>query len=126
MSVNPYGNIPLSDLDERIYQPLSKYQKTHEDAVKAETIYNGPILAAIVFTMLPGQVHRAHKHEDQTQMWIIVSGKGEVIMDDGRTEIVGPGAICVHHKNQLHGINTVGEENLVYITVSEKSERKPA
>ena len=51
--------------------------------------------------------------------------EGEVLMDDGRTEIVGPGAICVHHPHQLHGISTVGDTNLVYITVSEKSERKP-
>jgi len=121
MSVNPYANVTLSDPNERIYQPLSKYQRTYEDVVKPESIYIGPKMAAIVFTMLPGQVHKPHKHEDQTQMWIIVEGQGEVLMDDGRTELVGPGAICVHHPTQLHGIRTVGDTNLVYLTVSERS-----
>jgi quercetin dioxygenase-like cupin family protein len=121
MSVNPMAGVPLSDINERIYQPLSKYLVTDENVVKPEAIYLGTKMAAIVFTMLPGQLHKPHKHEDQTQMWIIVSGQGEVIMDDGRTEIVGPGAVCVHHPTQLHGIRTVGDENLVYFTVSEKS-----
>jgi len=41
-------------------------------------------------------------------------------MEDGRTQLVGPGAICVHHPRQLHGIRTVGDENLVYLTVATK------
>lgn len=120
MSVSPMPKYPQSDLDERIYSPLSKYQRTDPDVVKPAPIYFGPKLSAIVFTMLPGQEHKPHKHEDQTQMWIVISGQGEVIMEDGRREIVGPGAICVHHPQQLHGINTVGDENLVYITVAHK------
>lgn len=57
-------------------------------------------------------------------MRIILSGQGEVLMDNGRTEIVGPGAVCVHLPTQLHGIKTVGDENLVYITVAERSARR--
>jgi quercetin dioxygenase-like cupin family protein len=120
MSVGPAAAVPLSDPNERVYQPLEKFQRSYPDKVKPEKIYLGPKLSAIVFTMLPGQVHKPHKHDDQTQMWIIVSGQGEVVLDDGRTEIVGPGAICVHHPQQLHGISTIGDENLVYITVGTK------
>jgi len=122
MSVGPTAGFPLSDLDERIYSPLEKYERIFPEAPMPAPIYKGPKMSAIVFTMLPGQVHQAHKHPDQTQMWIIVSGQGEVIMDDGRTELVGPGAICVHHPEQLHGIKTVGDENLVYITVAHRHE----
>jgi quercetin dioxygenase-like cupin family protein len=111
---------PLSDPDERIYFPLEQYQQVYPGVVKPAPIYFGPKMSAIVFTMLPGQVHEPHLHEDQTQMWIVVSGQGEVIMEDGRTALVGPGAICVHHPRQLHGIRTVGDENLVYLTVAHK------
>jgi quercetin dioxygenase-like cupin family protein len=118
-SMSPTANLPLSDPEERVY-PLAKYQKIFPEAVRPAPVYLGTKFSTVVFTMLPGQVHEPHKHDDQTQIWVILEGQGEFLMGNGRSELVGPGTVCVHHPNQMHGIKTVGDQNLVYINISEK------
>ena len=83
-------------------------------------MYNGEKISAVTFTMLPGQIHEPHAHTDVTQAWIILEGRGEAILGDGRRDTVGPGTLIVHHPTQLHGIVNVGDTDLVYINISEK------
>jgi mannose-6-phosphate isomerase-like protein (cupin superfamily) len=65
-------------------------------------------------------VHEPHQHADVSQMWVIISGEGESILDGGKRERVGPGTVIVHHPMQPHGIVALGPEDLIYINVSER------
>jgi quercetin dioxygenase-like cupin family protein len=115
----PPPSMPMSDPEERIYRS-EDFRVTDAAVVRPTPMYCGDKLSAVTFTMLPGQIHEAHSHTDMTQAWIILEGRGEAILGNGRRDIVGPGTMIVHHPEQLHGIVNVGDSNLVYINISER------
>jgi mannose-6-phosphate isomerase-like protein (cupin superfamily) len=57
-------------------------------------------------------------HPATSHAWFIVSGKGEVTMEDGRRETIEPGIFSVHPRNSVHGLRNIGDEDLVYIALS--------
>ena len=113
----PYAS-PPSDPSRRVYD-TADFLVAYEN-VRPTPMYNGEKLACVTFRMTPGQIHKPHSHTDQTQMWVILSGDGEAILDNDFLERVGAGTVIVHHPNQAHGIVALGPEDLVYINVSAK------
>jgi len=103
---------------ERVYK-VADFLNVY-DAVRPTPMYSGDKLSCVTFRMTPGQVHEPHSHTDITQMWVILSGHGEAILDDDRRERVGPGTVIVHHPTQPHGIEALGPDDLVYINISER------
>jgi len=73
---------------------------------------------AVVITLPPGDAQEPHLHPATSHAWFIVSGKGEVTMEDGRREMLEPGMFSVHPRNSVHGLRNIGEDNLVYIALS--------
>jgi quercetin dioxygenase-like cupin family protein len=122
MSATPPPSMPLSDPRKRVYN-TGDFLVAYE-TVRPTPMYSGEKLSCVTFRMTPGQVHEPHSHTDITQMWVILSGEGEAILDDGQRERVGPGAVIVHHPTQPHGIVALGPDDLVYINVSEKAARR--
>ena len=57
-------------------------------------------------------------HPETAHAWFIVSGKGEVEMEDGKRETVAPGQFVVHPRNTVHGLFNTGSETLTYIALS--------
>lgn len=109
----------LNDPEERIYRS-EDFRVENPGAVRPTPMYCGEKLSAVTFTMLPGQIHEPHRHADITQAWIILEGTGQLLLGKERTDVVGPGAMIVHHPHQWHGIVNIGDTNLVYINVSER------
>jgi mannose-6-phosphate isomerase-like protein (cupin superfamily) len=72
----------------------------------------------VVITLVPGQAQQVHMHPATDHAWFIVSGTGEVTMEDGKCEKVEPGLFLVHPRNTVHGIRNVGTDNFVYIALS--------
>lgn len=118
MSAIPPPPQPKSDPSRRIYR-VADFLEVY-DTVRPHPMYNGERFSCVTFQMKPGQVHEPHYHDDVTQMWVILSGEGEAILDEGKRERVGPGTVIVHHPPQPHGIVALGPEDLVYINVSER------
>jgi quercetin dioxygenase-like cupin family protein len=116
---NPPPSHSPSDPSRRVYK-VDDFLVTYE-TVRPTPMYAGEKFSCVTFRMTPGQVHEPHSHTDMTQMWVILSGAGEAILDDGRRERVGPGTVIVHHPTQPHGIVALGPDDLVYINVSERS-----
>lgn len=81
-------------------------------------MYVGDEFRATVLTLTPGQAQETHMHPATSHAWFIVSGSGELTMEDGHREIVGTGMFCVHPRNTVHGLKNVGSDDLVYIALS--------
>ena len=59
----------------------------------------------------PGNSSSYHAHEGEAETWIIVSGEGEVVVDDERTR-VGPETVVYLPRNSRHQIVNAGREAL--------------
>jgi mannose-6-phosphate isomerase-like protein (cupin superfamily) len=81
-------------------------------------MYVGDEFRAVVITLPPGDAQEPHMHPATSHAWFIVSGKGEVTMEDGRRETIEPGFFSVHPRNSVHGLRNIGDGNLVYIALS--------
>ena len=89
---------PKSDPSRRVYR-VADFLEVYE-TVRPHPMYSGDRFSCVTFRMTPGQVHEPHQHADVTQMWVILSGEGEAILDGGAREHVGPGTCIVHHPTQ--------------------------
>jgi mannose-6-phosphate isomerase-like protein (cupin superfamily) len=66
-------------------------------------------------TLQPGCSMGYHKHPDNEELYVILSGSG-TYLDDGETAVqVGPGDTTLTLKGQSHGIENTGTEPLVFL-----------
>jgi len=67
---------------------------------------------AVGMTILsPGKTNSFHSHDAECETWIIVSGKGEVLVGEER-EPVGPESVVFLPRNVKHQIINTGQESL--------------
>jgi len=64
----------------------------------------------------PNEMQFIHSHEEE-QCYFIVSGDGEIIIDDKRNEVSKGDAIFIP-SNSDHGIKNVGNHVLTYVTAN--------
>jgi mannose-6-phosphate isomerase-like protein (cupin superfamily) len=112
-----YTDRAKTDPNERVFR-VSDHVATGDDHLHAGRMYVGDEFRATVLTLTPGQAQEVHMHPATSHAWFIVSGIGEVTMEDGRKEAIGPNMFCVHPRNTVHGIKNTGTETLVYIALS--------
>ncbi|KPC58426.1 class I tRNA ligase family protein [Streptomyces chattanoogensis] len=62
----------------------------------------------------PGRRSDAHQH-DETEMFVIVSGTGEVVVDGARHP-VGPGTVITFDPFEAHVLDNTGDEDVVFVT----------
>ena len=68
-------------------------------------------------TLLPGASIGMHKHENNEDAYIIVSGTGVFIGDDGKEIPVKAGDITIARKGQSHALINNGTEPLYFLDV---------
>jgi mannose-6-phosphate isomerase-like protein (cupin superfamily) len=112
-----YTDRPKTDPNERIFT-IADYIVVGEEKQRHGRMYVGDEFRAVVITLAPGQAQTVHMHPETSHAWFIVSGSGEVTMEDGRKERIGPGKFAVHPRATVHGLYNDGAENLVYIALS--------
>lgn len=112
-----YTDRPKTDPAERVFS-IADHIIVDAEKLRAGRMYVGDEFRAVVITLVPGQGQEVHMHPETDHAWFIVSGTGEVTMEDGRKETVEPGLFLVHPRNTVHGIMNTGEENLTYIALS--------
>ena len=112
-----YTDRPKTDPDARIMDP-SDFIVVNPEKLQSGRMYVGDEFRAVVLTLTPGQAQTVHMHPETSHAWFIVSGSGEVTMEDGRKERASAGQFCVHPRNSVHGIRNDTNENLTYIALS--------
>src|SRR5262245_53401203 len=85
---------------------------------RGSRMYVGDDYRAVVITIAPGDAQEVHMHPATDHAWFIVSGTGEVTMEDGKREQVEPGYFLVHPRITVHGVRNTGTDDFVYIAVS--------
>lgn len=111
-----YADRPKTDPAARVFRIADHVVVGGE--TRAGRMYVGEEFRAVVITLPPGDAQEPHMHPATSHAWFIVSGKGEVTMEDGRRETVEPGMFLVHPRDTVHGLRNTGDENLVYIALS--------
>jgi mannose-6-phosphate isomerase-like protein (cupin superfamily) len=112
-----YTDREKTDPSQRVFS-IADFVGTNANKLHAGRMYVGDEFRATVLTLTPGQAQETHMHPSTSHAWFIVSGTGEVTMEDGRHEQVGPGMFCVHVRNTVHGLKNVGNDDLVYVALS--------
>lgn len=112
-----YVDRPKTDPDKRIFK-IADHVVVDGEKLRSGRMYVGDPFRAVVITLVPGQAQTTHLHPETDHAWFIVSGKGEVEMENGHLETVEPGQFLVHPRNTVHGLRNNGTDNLVYIALS--------
>ena len=112
-----YTDREKTDPNARIMNPAD-FIKVNPEKLQSGRMYVGDEFRAVVLTLTPGQAQTVHMHPETSHAWFIVSGSGEVTMEDGRKERASAGQFCVHPRNSVHGITNDTNENLTYIALS--------
>lgn len=113
-----YADRPKTDPHQRIFSP-SDFIIANPEKLQSGRMYVGDEFRAVVLTLTPGQAQTVHMHPETSHAWFIISGSGEVTMEDGRKERASAGQFAVHPAGTVHGIrNDSATENLTYIALS--------
>ena len=112
-----YTGRPKTDPGARVFT-IADHIVVNAEKLQSGRMYVGDEFRAVVLTLAPGQAQTVHMHPETSHAWFIVSGSGEVTMEDGRKERAAAGQFCVHPRNSVHGIRNDTSENLTYIALS--------
>lgn len=112
-----YANRPKSGPEARCFE-IKDHIIVDAEKLKSGRMYVGDAFRAVVLTLVPGQAQKTHIHPATDHAWFIVSGTGEVTMEDGKKTIVHGGHFLVHPRGTVHGLLNVGTDNLVYVALS--------
>ncbi|MDR1298432.1 MAG: cupin domain-containing protein [Deltaproteobacteria bacterium] len=92
-----------------------KFSFTRNDAKEAFVIKEIGWL-----TLPPGASVGLHKHEDNEDAFIIVSGKGLFTDSDGTKTEVGEGDVTIARPGDSHALENIGTGDLIFIAVLAK------
>ena len=112
-----YQNRPKTAAGARSFV-ISDHVIVSAEKLVSGRMYVGDAFRAVVLTLVPGQAQKTHMHPSTDHAWFIVSGTGEVTMEDGKRETVKAGHFLVHPRNTVHGLLNIGDDNLVYVALS--------
>lgn len=59
-----------------------------------------------------------HSHSAQWELYVILSGSGEVRTESGTTQ-AGPGDAFIHPPNEAHQLRNIGNDDLVYYIIAD-------
>ncbi len=90
-----------------------------EGTVKIEHFWKADELKATTrlcarLSLEPGTSIGLHQHDNEEEVFVIISGQGRV-NDDGRQDLVGPGDTILTGGGAGHAVEAVGDEPLVMV-----------
>ena len=68
-----------------------------------------------LMTLKPGDSIGLHKHADNEDTYIILSGKGIFTDGDGEEYMVGPMSVTIATPGEAHALKNTGNEDLIFI-----------
>ncbi|HZO57237.1 MAG TPA: cupin domain-containing protein [Bryobacteraceae bacterium] len=87
-----------------------------QDKMSKQTLAKGDHLFAGLNCFLPGQEHKAHTHEGQDKMYVILEGSGEAMVGETKAP-VSAGDLVLAPSGVLHSLRNTSEVNLVVLVV---------
>src|SRR5512137_2764003 len=104
-----YKDRPKSDPGQRVFR-IADHTPEASEKIRSGRMYVGDDYRAVVITIGPGQQQDVHMHPETDHAWFIVSGSGEVTMEDGKVEKMEPGLFAVHPRGTIHGLRNTGKD----------------
>lgn len=108
------------DIDNNIVEnpPLREGTGRHCFAFnKTNRPANSPLRTFARVTLDPGSAMRPHRHNDDGEIYYILSGSGEYTDNDGKTWPVSTGDCAVCLMGEGHAIRNTGTEPLVFLGI---------
>lgn len=102
---------------EKRFFNVKDYLDTKDTATKT-VLYQNDRSNGVIWYVPPGEEVPPHYHPETDDVWVILQGKGEYYLGEGKTEIIEPGMIIPAGKGQIHGAKAIGDEPLVFAAVS--------
>lgn len=75
-------------------------------------------------TLKPGDSIGFHKHEDNEDTYIILSGTGLFTDSKGNEYVVGPQSVTIAVVGESHALKNTGKEDLIFIDLIAKNHKK--
>ena len=69
-------------------------------------------------TMETGTTQPRHKHESSEQIWVALSGAGELLLADGATRSFEAGQVARFSDGEIHGFTNTGTTAFIYLSVT--------
>lgn len=83
---------------------------------KYETLLDSETCKVKRITIDPGQAPSYQYHKKREEHWVIISGEGEALVDDVRTNVLPKQTVFVG-KEQKHQLRNIGKNPLVFIEI---------
>lgn len=96
--------------DEKVFEVPPPYRRTLKILVSPETRGVGSLAIGMV-TIPPGSKGERHLHKEPDEFWIVVKGKGELIIGDEKVNLE-PDVVAWSPRGVLHQIINTGDEEL--------------
>ncbi|HFS85510.1 MAG TPA: cupin domain-containing protein [Epsilonproteobacteria bacterium] len=91
---------------------------SHNEAIRKKVmVSNGEIPAITNFSRAvfpPGEIAFAHKHTDMTEIFYIVSGAGQMVLNDEVIELPAGACITVE-PNETHELSNAGKTEMIVL-----------
>ena len=69
-------------------------------------------------TMQAGATQPRHKHDSSEQIWLALSGAGQLLLGKGETRSFEAGQVARFADGDVHGFTNTGGEPFVYLSVT--------
>ena len=79
-------------------------------------VFRGPAMSAGLNTFEPGQEHAAHAHAGQDKLYVVIEGRGEILVD-GVWHEAEPGTVALAPAGSEHAVRNPGERRLTVLVV---------
>ena len=101
--------------DARAFRPESE-APYRADKMGKSTLFASERLLVGLNAFEPGQEHALHAHDGMEKVYVGVSGRGHVLLEDGELEIA-PGIVVVTPAGVAHGVRADAGERLLLLAM---------
>lgn len=97
---------------------LKDYTATVPEKATKHVLYQNERSNGVIWVIPPGEELPSHYHPETDDVWIILQGKGDYYLGQGKTFPIEPGMVIPAEKLDFHGARNNGTELLVFAAVS--------
>lgn len=99
-----------------IVKRIVELAEFRSEGMGKSTVARGEFVYAGLNAFEPGQEHRAHAHEGQDKLYLVLEGTGEVRVGEERAEVTA-GDMALAPAGVLHSMKNTGQGRLVVLAV---------
>lgn len=97
---------------------VKDYTANPPEKATKHLLYQNERSNGVIWVVPPGEEVPAHYHPETDDVWIILQGKGDYYLGQGKTFPIEAGMMIPAEKMEIHGAKNTGNELLVFAAVS--------